>query len=498
LTRVFVAGFQHETNTFGPSLADWEAFERGDAFPAWSRGQAMLDVFRGVNAPTGGFMDAAKARGWTLVPSGWGGATPSSYVTEHAFEHIAGAITDDLKAALARGLDAVYLDLHGAAVAQHADDAEGELLDRVRALVGEGLPVVASLDLHANVTERMVRAADALVAYRTYPHVDMAATGERAAELLARRLRVGVREPVAFRRLPFLIPLSAQSTWMAPADGCYARLEELDAATGSMLSFCMGFPAADFAGCAPTVWAHGQRAREAVDALYEAVSEPSQWRMDLLEPREAVRRALAMPGDGPVVLADTQDNSGAGADSNTTGLLHALRAEDVGRHMPGRAVVGMLFDTQAAQRAWAVGVGGAFDGALGCAVPLWPGGPLSDPPFAGRFKVRALSDGRCTLKGPMMTGMTVNFRQSACLEVDGVLVAVVSGKAQLLDREMLRMVGVQPETQRIIVVKSSNHFRADFTPIARAVWVVRSPGPMAADPADLPWRKLPDDIRRRP
>lgn len=502
MTRIFLAGYQHETNTFAPSRADWAAFNRGDGFPAWRRGQAVLDVFRGVNAPTGGFIDAAAARGWTLVPSGWGGATPSSYVTGDAFERIAGAICDDLRAALAdaKGLDAVYLDLHGAAVAETFDDSEGELLARVRALVGEAMPVVASLDLHANVTHRMIALADALVAYRTYPHVDMAATGERAAQMLGRRLRHGRREPVVFRRLPFLIPLPTQSTWMAPADGCYDELGRIDARDGSVPSFCMGFPAADFDECAPSVWAYGVHAQRSVDALFDQVADPSIWRLSVLSPTEAVAQAmtLAARGDRPVIIADTQDNCGAGADSNTTGMLHALRAQGAGRQMPQRVVVGMLYDVDAAQRADAVGVGGHFDGQVGRAVPLWTDGPLSDPPFAGRFTVRALAGGKCTLKGPMMTGMTMDFGPSACLEIDGLLVAVVSGKAQLLDREMLRMLGVQPEGMRIVVVKSSNHFRADFTSIASAVLVAKAPGPMAADPADLPWRKLPPSIRRRP
>jgi microcystin degradation protein MlrC len=502
MTRIFVAGYQHETNTFAPSLADWAAFNRGDGFPAWRRGQAVIDTFRGVNAPTGGFIDAAAARGWTLVPSGWGGATPSSYVTDDAFERIAGAIVDDLRAALAQagGLDAVYLDLHGAAVAQSFDDSEGELLARVRAVVGERLPVVASLDLHANVTHRMLALADALVAYRTYPHVDMAVTGERAAQMLDRRLRAGAREPVVFRRLPFLIPLPAQSTWTAPADRCYDALAGIDRRDGSMPSFCMGFPAADFDECAPSVWAFGEHAQRSADELFALVADPSIWRSEVLEPVAAVARALTIAerAERPVVIADTQDNCGAGADSNTTGLLHALRAQQAGLRLPGQVVVGMLFDPDAARRAHAVGIGGRFDGEVGRAVPLWAGGPVSDPPFGGRFTVQALSDGRCTLKGPMMTGMAVAFGASACLEVDGLQVAVVSGKAQLLDREMLRMLGVQPEAMRIVVVKSSNHFRADFTPIAAAVLVAKAPGPMAADPAELPWRKLPAGIRRRP
>jgi microcystin degradation protein MlrC len=160
-------------------------------------------------------------------------------------------------------------------------------------------------------------------------------------------------------------------------------------------------------------------------------------------------------------------------------------------------VLGLLFDPEAAARAHAVGVGGQFDGTLGTAVPTFTGQP-SDPPVVGRFTVRALGDGVCQLKGPMMTGMRTQLGPSACLEIDGVRVAVVSGKAQLLDREMLRMLGVQPEAQRVIVVKSSNHFRADFTPIASAVIVAKAAGPMAADPGDLPWTKLSPQVRTRP
>src|SRR5688500_17921414 len=202
MTRVLIAGYQHETNTFAPSLADWSAFTRGDAFPAFVRGAAMPDVLGGINIPIAGFIEAAKQRGWTCVPSCWAGAIPSSYVTRDAFERIAGAICEDVVAAARAGLDAIYLDLHGAAVAEHANDSEGELLSRLRAIVGPDLPIVASLDLHANVTRRMLREADALVSYRTYPHIDMAVTGERAAELLARRLAAGRREPMHARRLP--------------------------------------------------------------------------------------------------------------------------------------------------------------------------------------------------------------------------------------------------------------------------------------------------------
>ena len=500
MTRVFIAGFQHETNTFAPSLADWDAFNRGDAFPAYIRGQAMQQQFTGVNIPVGGFIEAAKSHGWQLVPSVWAGASPSSYVTRDAFERIASALLEDLMQACSQGLDAVYLDLHGAAVAEHHDDAEGALLERVRACVGAQVPIVASLDLHANVTRRMLLMADAMVAYRTYPHVDMAETGMRAADLLARHLKTGQRAAMAMHRLPFLISLNAQSTWLAPAKGIYEALSAIEQDHGATLSFCMGFPAADFEECAPVLWAHAHtpaQAQAAADALLALVADPAPWRMTFVDAREAVSEALALAGalDRPVLIADTQDNPGAGGDSNTTGMLHALLQQGAGQRFPGAVALGLMHHPEVAAKACAAGVGADIEVSLGVSVPTYEG--MSDPPVVTRARVMAISDGRCVFKGPMMRGMVSRLGPSACLDIEGVRVAVVSGKAQLFDRELLRMVGITPEAMKLIVLKSSNHFRADFEPIASRVRVAKAAGPMAADPADLPWRKLSPQTRPR-
>lgn len=500
MTRVLIAGYQHETNTFAPSLADWAAFTRGDAFPPYMRGQALLDQLVGINIPVAGFIAAARRRGWQLVPSCWAGAVPSSYVTREAFERVANDLLEDVRAAKAHGgLDAIYLDLHGAAVAEHAFDSEGELLARLRAEVGPQLPIVASLDLHANVTHRMLALADALVAYRTYPHVDMADTGELAADLLLRRLRAGQREPLHWRRLPFLIPLNTQSTFLEPGRSIYEQLLQLDRDHGTVLSFCPGFPAADFDECAPMVWGYGEQAQVAVERLYARINTPALWRLELLSARDAVTQALGLAEHAakPVVIADTQDNPGAGGDSNTTGMLHALIAQGAGQRFPGQVALGLLFDEAAGRAAHAAGVGAHLELSLGQAVPTFTG-QNSDAPLRARFKVAALSDGVCTLKGPMMTGVTTRLGASAALEYEGLRIAVVGGKAQLLDRELLRMVGIHHEQMRIVVVKSSVHFRADFQPNASHVLVAKAAGPMAADPGDLPWQRLGEGIRTRP
>lgn len=503
--HVLVAGFQHETNTFAPTKADWAAFCRGDTFPARVSGAAMIERLTGVNLPAGGFLEAAGRRGWMILPSCWAGATPSAHVTRDAFERLAGQIVGDAARAvddgrLRPGRGAVYLDLHGAAVAEHVDDCEGELIARVRAVAGPRVPIVASLDLHANVTGRMLAGADALVAYRTYPHVDMAATGQRAALLLERCLHAPLGAPAA-ARIPFLIPIGAQSTMMEPGASIYRHLAALEQSMDVHLSFTPGFPIADFPECGPVVWGYGARAAEAVSTLAHEIERCAHgWTPQVLEARDAVTQAMRIASGaprGPVVIADAQDNPGAGGDSDTTGLLHALLAEGAGRRFPGRVAIGLIHDAPAARAAHAAGAGAVIEVPVGRAVPTFTGRD-SDAPVRGAFRVAALSDGAVTLAGAMMTGLTLALGPCARLEIEGVSVLVASGKAQLLDRELFRFLGVAPEAAAILAVKSSVHFRADFAPIADTILVAKAAGPVAVDPADLPWRRLAPGTRTRP
>src|SRR3979411_2727806 len=256
MTRIAVGGFLHETNTFAPTKATHAAFVHGGGWPAMALGADVLKVMRNINVGLAGFVEAAEANGWEMVPTISCGASPSAHVTEDAYERIVKVIVDGLKAA--GPLDAVYLDLHGAMVSEHLDDGEGEILARVRKVIGKDLPLVASLDLHANVTPQMVEHADALIAYRTYPHVDMADTGRAAAKHLALLLRSKQKFAKAFRQLPFLIPISWQCTNDQPTKGIYQKLAALESEAVPTLSFAPGFPAAGFCHCGPSVVAYGR------------------------------------------------------------------------------------------------------------------------------------------------------------------------------------------------------------------------------------------------
>jgi len=486
--RILIAGFQHETNTFAPSPASYENFVRGEGFPAMRRGAEIL-AMREVNIPIGGFINAMS--GHELVPVIWAGATPSAHVTQDAYERIAGEI---VAAAQAQTVDAIYLDLHGAMVAQHIDDGEGELLARLRQVVGPDVLIVASLDLHANVTAQMLANADGLIAFRTYPHVDMAATGERAAAFLDDCFSSGSKPHHVARRLPFLIPINAMCTLLEPARDTYQQLEHAERSSGVALSFAPGFPAADFPECGPVIWGYGKDAAvvgQTVDGLYqELLARENEWRVAFMTPDAAVQEAqrIAQHASRPVVIADTQDNPGAGGDSNTTGMLRALiRCKAQG------AALGLLFDPTAAALAHQSGVGSDITLALG-----GQSGTPGDEPLHATFHVEHLSDGKCRLDGPMMNGMQVELGPVACLRIDDIRIAVSSVKVAMQDRNLYRVAGIQPEQMKILVNKSSVHFRADFQPIAESVLVAKSPGPFVADSADLPWTRLTDGIRMSP
>src|SRR6201747_1968998 len=364
MTRIAVGGFLHETNTFAPTKAVYDGFVHGGGWPPRREGTKLLEKMRNINVGIAGFIPAAEALGWELIPTIWCAASPSAHVTKDAYERVAKAIVDGVRAAGA--IDAVYLDLHGAMVAEHIDDGEGEILSRVRKVIGGDLPLVVSLDLHANVTPQMAEHADALIAYRTYPHIDMADTGRAAARHLALLLRSKHRFAKAFRQIPFLIPISWQCTNDEPCKSIYAKLAALESDAVPTLSFAPGFPAADFPDCGASVFAYGRTqadADHAADQIAQLImARENDFDGRIYTPDEGVRHAmeLAKHASKPIVIADTQDNPGAGGDSDTTGMLRALV-----RNNATRAATGVIYDPQSAKAAHQAGVGASVTLALG-------------------------------------------------------------------------------------------------------------------------------------
>lgn len=486
--KIAVGGFQHETNTFAPGLAAYENFVQPTSWPGLLAGEAIFDGVAGANLPIAGFIQAAARSGHMLVPLLWTNAPPSGPVSDQAFERIMARMLAAL--AEAGPFDAVYLDLHGAMVTESHDDGEGEILRRVRAVVGPEVRIAASLDLHANITAGMVAHADILTAYRTYPHIDMAETGARAAALLT-----GPRRPAkSLRHTPFLLPITAQCTLVEPCRGLYAELERIEAETGASLSFTPGFPPADIADCGPAVFAYAvdqSTADRAADALMAAIlaAEAAFAADRIWTPEAAIAEAarLAEGANRPVVLADTQDNPGAGGPSDTVGLLEALIAAGA-----ERSVIGIIQDPETVAAAHKAGVGAEITVSLGG--KSLPG----DRPLRATARVERLGDGNFDGSGAMYAGSRFELGPMALLEIGGVKVVVGERRQQAASRSIFEHLGVEPLEQKIVAVKSSVHFRADFQPIAEAVLVVAAPGINLADPADFPYAKLRPGVRKRP
>jgi microcystin degradation protein MlrC len=475
-------------------VAEAERLQPG-GFPAYCRGAAMLERIRGQSLSAGGMIARVEAAGHRVAPLVWAFANPAAPVEDQAFEAILGEICAHLARAHLDegGVDGVLLDLHGAMVTPRFPDAEGEIITRVRAIVGPEVPVVVSLDPHVNLTHAMVERADAVILFRTYPHIDMKTTGERAADLLFRRLAHGRPFARAFRQIDFLTPISSQCTMVEPMAGLMALRDKLAAQAGiAELSVGYGFPYADFADCGPALAAFGEDQR-AVDAAIDALKREYDAREaafagGIMSAAEAVAEArrIAATADRPVVIADTQDNPGGGGHGDTTGLL----AELIHQGAAGAAFA-LINDAESVAACHVAGEGAS--------VRLSLGGKSVPPPLEVEARVLKLSDGSFVNGGPMTRGVRAELGRTALIEVaPGIEVVVTSRKMQAYDRMIFRHLGVEPERRKILALKSSVHFRADFQPIAAEVIVAAAPGPVVADPGTLPWKHLRPGLRTRP
>ncbi|WP_300058451.1 M81 family metallopeptidase [uncultured Roseobacter sp.] len=480
MIRVAVAGFQHETNTFAPFPTPLSLFKTGGAWPALTRGASLYETMHGLNIPLSGFMATCPHE---MMPILWAGAEPGGYVEDEAFE----AITGEIVTAVAEAQpDALYLDLHGAMVTRAFDDAEAEILRRLRAVVGPDIPIVASFDLHANLSPAISELADGVTLYRTYPHTDLADTGARAAHLLDRLLQGPLAK--AYAQVDLLVPITAQATEFEPARSLYAMLDDLDVTSADI---AMGFPPADIPYCGPSLFAYDRdpaKARAAVDRIAAAFTAAEDTFDARLEPAKAcVARALTLPG--PVVIADPQDNPGAGGTGETTGVLQAL----IDKKVPD-AVLSMLYDPEAAAKAHAAGEGAEIEIALGGAFPEY------SQPVMATVIVERLSNGIFDFTGPMYGGARAHLGFVARLKLKGTGITVVVGsrRSQNADQEMFRVVGIEPADHAIICVKSGVHFMADYLRVTDRILFAESPGANPCHLETLPYTRLRAGVRLGP
>lgn len=474
LTGVFV----HESNTFKKGETTLQDF-RDDVLDI---GQVAVDRFRGVNEELAGFLDVGEAAGWRITHTVSAHATPGARVARAAFDHIAGLICDGARAHKDT-LDGVLLSLHGSMVPTFCEDGEGELLSRLRAILGPDLPIAVTLDLHAMVTPAMVEQAQIFVSYKTYPHVDMRESGRHAARLLDATLRGAIRPRTLRAHRPMLDEANAGRSDVPETAALYTRATAHEGEPGILaVSVNAGFSEADIAEMGPTVLVtfdegHDRRAREIAEGLADSIWQGrGKVSNTFLTPAEAAAQARDFgSGQGPLVIADYADNPGAGAYGDATALLAALLAAGAA---PGGFAP--MIDPEAAATLHRHKVGETVTLDLGGKCdPTLGGGPLR---LTG--EVMHLSDGTYTGDGPILGGITHSFGPTAVFRVTGIDILVVTLPGQMLDLQQVRAFGIEPAWLRFLVVKSMQHFRAAFEPVAGRVIVCDS-GALATPQAHL-------------
>jgi microcystin degradation protein MlrC len=488
MKRIAVAGFQHETNTFSPIPTTYEDFVPIDAALYRKQNRAEMEQMGAghYNSPVSGFYHRAKDFDFQMITLVDYSGEPSSAVPLSVFDCLMDDIVEQVKSSECDGL---FLALHGAMALESFQDGETEILKRLRSVVGD-IPIVASLDLHGNLDPQSVELVSAFVSCREYPHIDMFETGERCAVLMDLLLK---NQPVyhAFRQIPFLLTCSKESTFRDPSKALYARINVVESWPEIYsASILQGFAGADMLNMGPSVLAYAgsqAAADKAVDFLYQSFLDmESEFTSNVPEPREAVAEAilLAKGEQKPVILADIQDNAGGGSSSETMFVLKEL----VRQHAP-KTAVGMIFDPDAAAAAHAAGEGHVVELALGG--KYIPG----DSPLQANFEVERLHDGIVIGTGVMAKGIQFHIGKMALLRLDDIHIVVGSMRIQAADQALFTVLGINPAEMKIVVVKSANHYRADFEPIASHVLSVLAPGSDVEDPSTFTYVHLRPGVR---
>jgi microcystin degradation protein MlrC len=471
--RLLIAKVSHETNTFSPVPTPVARFcPDGETLLT---GQAAIDFYRGTTSCLGRYLAIADELGAEVVLPVAAAAPPSGPVDDDAFDLFCGLITDALRAGT---FDAIMLDLHGAMVTRQYEDAEGELLRRVRE-VAPDTRVSVSLDMHANIFDGMVTRADVIAGYRTYPHVDHLPTAERAGRTLVRTLRGEIHPVTAWANAPMLPHVMAQGSYRSPNKDLQAMAEAMEQSGEALVaSVFTGFPHADVsqAGLSAVVVTDGDAAaaQRLVARLLDAAWDARQSFTFQTEPlADSVARAKAL--DGPVVLLDHCDNSASGGTMDTTTVL----AEIMRQGLEDVVFFG-IYDPDAVQAAMRAGVGTMVELRIGGRMQM-PSIPGTNEPLLVRGRVRTLSAGYFVSDSPMRRGVAVTMGPMAVLDTGKVEIVLISRHTEPSDMGLFKVMGIDPAKKRYVAIKSRVHWRADFGALAKHVVECNGTGVCTSD-----------------
>ncbi|MBA2778425.1 M81 family metallopeptidase [Billgrantia kenyensis] len=492
--NILLAQFMHETNTFCARKTGVEAF-RGFYC---HEGEEVVSSLGNTQNEIGGIIEVAREHDWSLITPVATFATPGGPVTREAWEAFGQRI---LTAASTAGrIDGVLLCLHGAMVLEDGEDGDYRLVREIRQCLQPDVPIVVTLDLHANLDPAMVDHAEAILSYKSFPHVDMRETGRKAARLLAELLDTP-HQPLAtiLNKLPMITLPEGGRTDRAPMTELLEMAQREEAAYPQIvdISINAGFSFSDVAEIGPSVTVVHRSAPELAQRIADELSLAMWQARDaeqeaVLAPDTAASKAVAYEPHrrGPLVLADLSDNPGDGAYADSTALLAALYHAYTRTTRPPDTLFGALHDPDTVEAAWQVGEGVMLDVSIGGkADPRFGGGP-----FRAQARVNRLGNGKYRVESPMWEGVEQSCGRCALLQIGAIEILVTRLATQALDLGIFRSLGVDPAEKRVVALKSTQHFRAAYGPIAGAIHLVDSGGLTSPDISRLRYRRIPRPI----
>lgn len=471
--KIFAAALSTETNTFSPIPTGLDAFKERGYYPAGSHPDKMLQY----SGPLWAARQRAREHGWTLVEGMVAGAVPAGLTTRYAYEALRDAILEDLRQA--GKVDVVLLGLHGAMVADGYEDCEGDLIARARKIVGADVIIGAELDPHCHLTAAMCDNADLLVCFKEYPHTDILERAYDLVDLCAAKFEGRIQPAMAVYDCEMI---SIMHTSREPMRSYVDRLLDLEQKPGILsVSIAHGFPWGDVPGMGTKVLVYTDGDQEAAAQLSKTLGQELLGLRDALQANyPSVEQALTQAreaGRYPAVLADSADNAGGGASSDSTFVLSYFLAHGV-----RDAVIGPLWDPVAVALCVNAGDGAVMDLRIGGKVSRASGDPV---------------DVRCTVKAvrrdASMTGLSntpVSLGDAVAIEVDGITVVLTSCRNQAIGTDLFTQFDIDLRRQKFIVVKSSQHFYADFSTVAGQVIYLNTPGSVSPDITTLPYKHI--------
>lgn len=477
--KVIIGQLEHETNTFNIRPTELVQFNNRLHF----RGDDILQNLSDRQLSTSGFIDVGKEFDWEIIPSVAASASPGGKVTAEAWEALAGGILDTVRKT--PDIDGICLGLHGAMVTETCDDAEGTLISQIRDIVGPDIPIAVTLDLHGNISEEMCEQTNIMVSYKTYPHIDMRQCGQRAARLLEDTMSGKIHPRSWIARRPLLVGANNGRTNEGQMLDLLARAEELMLEPGVLnISINAGFTLADIPFIGPSVIVTGDgdshRYTEIGDELMDSIwQRKDEFSVTPLSAEDAVSYAKNRSYDGkPLVISDYSDNPGSGAYGDATNLLKVMIEADL-----QDAAFGAFCDEELAKYLCDTGVGKQVTCTLGGKYDSVIGGGAIE--VSG--EVMFTGDGKYVGDAPMSIG---NLGLSAVLRVGGIDILIISFKQQTIDVQMFNSNGVNLQAKKTVVVKSKQHFRAAYDPIASEVIFAESFGLASQDVTAREYRKV--------